>query len=192
MTAERRERILSLTNELGALTYGDFTLSSGEHSTYYFDGRLLSLCPEGASLLGPEFLQVAIESGAEAIGGLTLGADPIVSSVVLTSYLQNSPIQGFLVRKEAKGHGADRLIEGPLKPGSKVLIVDDACSTGGSLFQAIAAAEAKGCEVVHVAAIIDRHQGGGEELARRGYPFTAFLESSGDGVVRPVSDQVII
>ena len=188
MTAERRERILSLTNELGALTYGDFTLSSGEHSTYYFDGRLLSLSPEGSSLLGPEFLQVAIESGAEAIGGLTLGADPIVSSVVLTSYLQNSPIQGFLVRKEAKGHGVGRLIEGPLKPGSKVLIVDDACSTGGSLFQAISAAEAEGCEVVHVAAIIDRHQGGGDELARRGYPFTAFLEATGDGIVHPVGD----
>lgn len=188
MTAERRERILSLTNELGALTYGDFVLSSGEHSTYYFDGRLLSLDPEGASLLGPEFLQIAQDSGAEAIGGLTLGADPIVSSVVLTSYLAGSPVQGFLVRKEAKGHGAGRLIEGPLKPGSKVLIVDDACSTGGSLFQAIAAAEAEGCTVVHVAAIIDRHQGGDEELARRGYPFTALLESTAEGVVRPVKD----
>ena len=188
MTVERRERILSLTNELGALTYGDFTLSSGERSTYYFDGRLLSFNPAGAGLLGPEFLEVAIDSGAEAIGGLTLGADPIVSSAVLTSYLQGCPIQGFLVRKEAKGHGAGRLIEGPLKPGSNVLIVDDACSTGGSLFQAIAAAEAEGCKVVHVAAIIDRHQGGGEELARRGYAFTAFLESSSDGVIHPVGN----
>ena len=188
MTAERRERILSLTHELGALTYGDFTLSSGERSTYYFDGRLLSLNPEGAGLLGPEFLEVVIASGAEAIGGLTLGADPIVSSVVLTSYLQGCPIQGFLVRKEAKGHGAGRLIEGPLKPGSNVLIVDDACNTGGSLFQAIAAVEAEGCKVVHVAAIIDRHQGGGEELARRGYAFTALLESSSDGVIHPVGN----
>jgi orotate phosphoribosyltransferase len=187
MTAERRERILARTKELGALTYGDFTLSSGEKSTYYFDGRLLSLDPEGASLLGPEFLQVAIDCGAEAIGGLTLGADPIVSGVVLTSYLQGSPVEGFLVRKEAKGHGVGRLIEGPLKPGSKVLIVDDACSTAGSLFQAIAAAEAEGCKVVHVAAIIDRHQGGDEELARRGYVFTAFLEGTEEGVVKVVS-----
>ena len=186
MTAERRERILARTKELGALTYGDFTLSSGEKSTYYFDGRLLSLDPEGASLLGPEFLQVAIDCGAEAIGGLTLGADPIVSGVVLTSYLQGSPVQGFLVRKEAKGHGVGRLIEGPLKPHSRVAIVDDACSTAASLYHAIRAAEADGHTVVLVACILDRHQGGGERLAADGYPFLAILEGDTEGNVTPV------
>ena len=139
MTAERRERILARTKELGALTYGDFTLSSGEKSTYYFDGRLLSLDPEGASLLGPEFLQVAIDSGAEAIGGLTLGADPIVGAVVLASGLAGSPITGFLVRGEAKGHGTGRQIEGGLPQDARVVIIEDSITSGGSALKAIEA-----------------------------------------------------
>ena len=187
MSTERRQRVLELTTELGALTYGDFVLSSGQHSPYYFDGRLLSLDAEGAALLGAEFLQVARECGAAAIGGLTLGADPIVASVAVSSHIAGgAPVRAFIVRKEAKEHGTGRLIEGPLAPGSSVVIVDDACSTGGSLFQAIAAAEAAGCTVAHVAAVIDRHQGGSDELRRRGYAFTALLESGGDGQVRVV------
>ena len=95
-------------------------------------------------------------------------------------------MRAFIVRKEAKEHGTGRLIEGPLTPGASVVIVDDACSTGGSLFQAIAAAEADGCTVVHVTAVIDRHQGGSDEIRRRGYTFTALLESGDDGEVRVV------
>ena len=186
MTTERRRHILDLSKQLGALTFGDFVLTSGQRSSYYFDGRLLSLDAEGAALLGEEFLEVVRASGASFIGGPTLGADPIVASVALTSHLAGTPVRAFIVRKEAKEHGTGRLIEGPLTPGASVVIVDDACSTGGSLFQAIAAAEAEGCTVAHVAAIIDRHQGGSDELRRRGYGFTALLESGDDGVVRVV------
>ena len=186
MSTERRQRVLELAKELGALTFGDFILTSGQHSSYYFDGRLLSLDAEGAALLGAEFLDVANASGATAIGGLTLGADPIVASVAVESHHAGTPVRAFIVRKEAKTHGAGRLIEGPLPSGASVVIVDDACSTGGSLFQAIAAAEAEGCTVAHVATVIDRHQGGSDEIRRRGYPFTALLESGEDGQVRVV------
>ena len=186
MSTERRQRILELSLELGALTYGDYVLSSGNHSSYYFDGRLLSLDAEGSALLGAEFLTMAQGCGAAAIGGLTLGADPIVASVAVESYHAGTPVRAFIVRKEAKEHGMGRLIEGPLTPGASVVIVDDACSTGGSLFQAIAAAEADGCKVAHVTAVIDRHEGGSDELRRRGYAFSALLESGDDGKVRVV------
>ena len=186
MSTERRTRVLELAKELGALTFGDFVLASGQHSSYYFDGRLLSLDAEGAALLGEEFLEVVRSCGASAIGGLTLGADPIVASVAVTSHLAGTPVSAFIVRKEAKGHGTGRLIEGPLATGESVVIVDDACSTGGSLFQAIDAAEAAGCTVAHVAAVIDRNQGGSDELRRRGYAFTALLASGDDGTVRVV------
>ncbi len=186
MSTERRQRVLELAKELGALTFGDFVLTSGQRSSYYFDGRLLSLDAEGSALLGAEFLEVAQASGATAIGGLTLGADPIVASVAVESHHAGTPVRAFIVRKEAKEHGTGRLIEGPLATGASVVIVDDACSTGGSLFQAIAAAEAEGCTVAHVATVIDRHQGGSDEIRRRGYAFTALLESGDDGEVRVV------
>ena len=117
MSTERRQRILELSLELGALTYGDYILSSGKHSSYYFDGRLLSLDAEGSALLGAEFLAMAQGCGAAAIGGLTLGADPIVASVAVESHHAGTPVRAFIVRKEAKEHGMGRLIEGPLTPG---------------------------------------------------------------------------
>ena len=184
MAPSSAERLLQLAHERGALTYGDYTLSSGQKSTYYFDGRRLTLDPEGAFLVGEAFLDRLRGSDAQAVGGLTLGADPIVAAVALTSHLQGRPITGFIVRKEAKGHGTQQAIEGPLVKGSRVAIVDDVCTTGGSLLRAIEAAEDAGCTVVKVLAILDRHQGGSEELIRRGYDFQALLEASPEGQVR--------
>ena len=178
------ERLLQLASERGALTYGDFTLSSGQKSTYYFDGRRLTLDPEGAYLVGKAFLALLSEADVQAVGGPTLGADPIVAAIALTSHLEGRPVSAFIVRTEAKGHGTRKAIEGPLERGSRVAIVDDACTTGSSLLMAIEAAEEAGCTVVKVLTILDRHQGGGEELARRGYDFVALLESSADGKVR--------
>lgn len=180
------DRLLEVALERGALKYGKFTLSSGKESTYYFDGRLLSLDPEGAQLIAEALLPILLEAGAEAVGGLTLGADPIVSSIALASRLRGENLPGFIVRKEAKSHGTGQGIEGPLRPGSKVAIIDDVCTTAGSLFQAIAAAEAVGCTVVKVAAILDRKEGGSEELARRGYDFVALMSASPDGKIQVV------
>ena len=178
------ERLLELALERGAIKYGDFTLTSGIKSSYYFDGRLLSLDPEGANLIASALLPLLWEAGAEAVGGTTLGADPIVASVALASYRDGPPIPAFIVRKESKEHGTRQNIEGPLTAGAKVAIVDDVCTTGGSLFHAIESAEAIGCAVVKVVAVLDRRGGGSDEMARRGYAFAALLEATPNGEIR--------
>ena len=181
------QRLLELAVELGALKYGEFTLSSGKKSSYYFDGRLLSLNPEGAHLIGKALLPLMHKSSVEAIGGPTLAADPIVTAVSLASYAQGEGIPGFIVRKETKEHGTAQLIEGHITPGSKVAIVDDTCTTGGSLFHAIQAAESYGCEVVKVIAVLDRREGGTEELIRRGYDFVSLMAANPEGQIEVIN-----
>ena len=181
------EGLLSLSLARGALKYGQFTLSSGKTSNYYFDGRLLSLDPEGAMLVGQALLPLLRKAGAQAVGGPTLAADPIVTAVALASQEDGDGIPAFIVRKETKEHGMGQLIEGPLVAGSRVAIVDDTCTTGGSLLHAIAAAEALGCSVVKVIALLDRREGGGDELRRRGYDFTALLAATPEGKIEVVA-----
>ncbi len=180
------ERLLERALEKEALKYGEFILSSGQRSRYYFDGRLLSLDPEGAYLIGKALLPKVLEAGVDAIGGPTLGADPVVSAVALTSHLEGTPVPAFIVRGDAKSHGTRQQIEGPLLPGSRVIIVDDVCSTGGTLFHAIEAAEEADCQVVKVIAVLDRRQGGSDELRIRGYDFECLLVADPQGQVRPV------
>ena len=177
------ERLLELAVESGALTYGDFTLTSGKKSTYYFDGRLLSLDPEGAHLISQAVLPVLRNAGVTAVGGPTLGADPIVASIALAGYLAGDRIPAFIVRKEAKAHGTGQAIEGALAPGAKVAIIDDTCTTGGSLFHAIEAAEAASCTVVTVMAVLDRREGGGEVIREKGYEFVSLLEATPEGKI---------
>ena len=179
-------RLLELALERGAIRYGDFTLSSGRKSSYYFDGRLLSLDPEGAYLLGHALLPLLNDAGVEAVGGPTLGADPIVTAVATASWQQGTPMPAFIVRKEAKGYGMGQMIEGPLPPaGASVAIIDDACTTGGSLFHAIDAAEEAGYKVGLVLAALDRNEGGGDAIRERGYQFTCLLTAGTDGRIRP-------
>ena len=191
MSVERKDmigRLLEVALARGAIKYGDFTLTSGKSSKYYFDGRLLSLDPEGSRLIAEALLPVLRDAEVEAVGGPTLGADPIVSAIALASGLRGQGIPGFIVRKEAKAHGTGQSIEGPLRSGSRVAIVDDTCTTGGSLFQAIEAAEAAGCSVVKVAAVLDRNEGGSQELRRRGYDFLALLEANPEGTIAAVGN----
>ena len=180
------EKIMEVAERTQALRFGKFQLSSGETSAYYFDGRLITLDPEGAYYVAKALLPLLIECGAEAVAGPTLGADPIVSSVAVMSYTQGHPITGLIVRKQAKGHGGGRTIEGPLKPGSRVAVVDDACTSGASLLHAIAAVEEAGCEVVKVLCILDRREGGSDKIRRRGYDFVALLAADQNGMVTPV------
>ncbi len=178
--------ILELAKRNGALHFGEFKLSSGGTSSYYFDGRLVTLDPEGAYLVARAFLPILAECRAEAIAGPTVGADPIVSSVAVMSFKRGTPVSGLIVRMEPKRHGAGRMIEGNLQPGVAVAVVDDSCSTGGNLLHAIAAVEEAGCRVVKVMCILDRHQGGSDEIRRRGYDFVALLEADEDGNITPV------
>ena len=186
MSRSEAEIILELAKHRGALTFGEFKLSAGGTSSYYFDGRLITLDPEGAYHVAKALLPVLRKCNAEAIAGPTLGADPIVSSVAAVSYLEGHPIPGLIVRKEAKEYGGKRAIEGPLKQGMRVAVVDDACTTGANLIHAIEAVEAAGCQVVKVLSILDRKQGGSDEIRRRGYDFVALLEADERGEIAPV------
>ena len=158
-----------------SLFRGEVTLSSGKKSDYYLDCRLTTLDPEGSVLVAHSILELLAANGvrAEAIGGMSIGADPVVSSVVALSYLQGRPLRGFLVRKERKEHGMQRRIEGigPV-PVRDVVIVDDVCTTGKSTFEAIEAAESEGMKVVAVISVVDREEGGSAEL-RKKYPYFA-------------------
>src|SRR5579864_6640944 len=141
-----REKLANLLRAK-SLVRGEFTLASGKKSDYYLDCRLTTLDPEGALLTGYCVLALLEEMGVkpDAIGGLSMGADPVVSAAIVVSAVEKRPLQGFLVRKEAKGHGRKKQIEGIEKPeGKRVVIVDDVCTTGGSTLEAIGAAEREG------------------------------------------------
>jgi orotate phosphoribosyltransferase len=158
-----------------SLRFGDFTLSSGAKSRYYIDVRQTSLHPEGALLIARLLTPLFREAGVEAVGGLTLGADPIVGAVALWTELAGAGLPGFIVRKEAKGHGAGRRIEGPFHEGLRVAIVDDVITKGGSALAAFEAAVEAGGVVRLVACVVDRGEGGEEEFAARGVPFRSLF-----------------
>lgn len=146
-------------------------LSSGRTSNYYFDGRKVSLSPKGAYLIGEIICDMIENDRVDAVGGLTLGADPIVAAVGVAAYHRNLDLTLFIVRKEAKKHGTMRRIEGPpLSAGQRVVVVDDVITTGGSLIKAVDAVREIGCGVVKAIALVDRQEGGREALERAGVP----------------------
>src|SRR5712692_7698087 len=156
-----------------SLRAGDFTLSSGKKSSYYLDCRMTTLDPRGAFLIARLILERIAKHSiqAHAIGGLTLGADPIATAVAVVSGIEGRPLPAFIVRKETKGHGTQRLIEGyDGKPGSRVIVVDDVCTTGDSILKAGDRAEEAGYVVAAAFCIVDREEGGTELIAKR-YPF---------------------
>jgi orotate phosphoribosyltransferase len=178
------QRILELCNELEALRYGDFTLTSGEKSNYYFDGRLLTLSPEGSNAVARAILPAIRDSGAEAVGGPAVAAVPMVTEIAMLSAQDGGrQVPAFFVRPQPKEHGMGKLIEGPLPEGASVAIVDDACSTAGSLYLAIRAAKDAGHKVVFVGCILDRNQGGSERLRGDGYELFSILEGDAEGNV---------
>jgi len=156
-----------------SLVRGQFTLASGRSSNYYLDCRLTTLDPEGAVLTAYTILELLDEHGvkADAIGGLAIGADPIVTAVAAVSYLEKKPLRAFIVRKDAKAHGRQKQIEGIADTEvSSVVIVDDVCTTGEATWQAIRAVEDAGLKVVAVLSLVDREEGGSERL-REKYPY---------------------
>jgi len=177
MLATNRERLKELLRE-HSLMFGEFTLRSGKKSNFYFDSKRTTLLPEGAYLVAAEILRLLRAAGieADAIGGMTLGADPIVCPVAALSHLEGPPLRAFIVRKEAKEHGTGRQIEGILEPASRVVVVDDVVTTAGSTLRAIEAVEAAGHTVAAVVCIVDREEGGTEQLAR--WPFYPIFRRS--------------
>jgi len=153
--------------EKTALKRGNFVLSSGKASNYYLDGRLITLAPEGAYLVAKIILQMISGRNIDAIGGPTLGADPIVGAIACLSYIEEIPIQTFIVRKSAKEHGMQRQIEGPqLKDKSRVVLFDDVATTGKALIEAKQALEKIGVSVESAVVIIDRLEGARDNLSK--------------------------
>jgi orotate phosphoribosyltransferase len=171
-----REQLIGLL-ERDALKRGTFTLASGRTSHYYVDGRKVTLSAEGAVQVGAGVIeQLMSRPDITAVGGLTMGADPIVgATLALAGEAGLGHLRGFLVRKESKTHGTGKLIEGPLEPGSTVAIVDDVATTGGSSLQAAMAVEAFGCKVGVVIVVLDRLEGAAAAFAARGLPFHPLL-----------------
>jgi orotate phosphoribosyltransferase len=157
-----RTKLLQMLAEK-SFRLGDFKLSSGGTSDYYIDCRLTTLDAAGAVATGEAVLEEIRERGwnAGAIGGLTMGADPIVVATSVISEQQGSPINGFLVRKAEKTHGTGQRIEGFREKGARVVIVDDVCTTGASTIQAIEAAREFGFEVAGVLCLVERQEAGG-------------------------------
>lgn len=170
-----RERLLDLLKEK-SYTRGKVILTSGKESDFYIDCRPVTLHPEGAYLVGKllyESLRSSQRQGAvvQGVGGMTMGADPIATAVSLTSYLEGNPIPAFIIRKEPKKHGRGLWIEGisNLPAGTRVAIVEDVVTTGTTTMKAIERAKEEGLEVVRVLALVDREEGGKENLKKEGY-----------------------
>jgi orotate phosphoribosyltransferase len=172
-----------------ALKFGNFTLASGKKATYYLDGKQVTLDSYGAKLVADGILDLLADNLPlpDAIGGMSMGADPITAAVITMAGVRGQQMSGFLVRKEAKGHGTNRFVEGPVKPGQRVVIVEDVVTTGGSSLEAIARVEEFGLVVAGVVAVIDRLEGGQAAFAARGYKLSSLLTVRDFGIEPPAT-----
>jgi orotate phosphoribosyltransferase len=180
-----KQALIELVREK-ALRFGDFTLASGKKAKYYLDGKQVTLDPAGSRLVAEGLLDLLIKDKMpDAVGGMSIGADPITAAVVVMSAVRGTPIKGFMVRKQAKGHGTNQFIEGPVRSGESAVIVEDVVTTGGSSFEAIERCEQFGLKIAGVLAIIDRMEGGAEAFAQRGYRFASLLSIRDFGIEPP-------
>jgi orotate phosphoribosyltransferase len=149
---------------------GRFTLASGRESDFYVDARLTTMSPEGLTLIGPLALAALRETGwrIDAVGGLTLGADPISYAISYASAASDHPLRAFTVRKEAKTYGTGKLLEGPVRAGDHVAIIEDVITTGGSALRAIDAVRSAKAIVTGVLALVDREEGGRQTIEMAG------------------------
>lgn len=173
------KRLIELVSEL-AIQRGEFTLASGRTSSYYVDMRRATLHHEAGPLIGHVMLDMLEEAGfgageVDAVGGLTMGADPVAAAIMHAAASRGLDIDAFVVRKEAKDHGMKRQIEGPSIEGRNVVILEDTSTTGGSPIQALEAARNAGANVLAVAVVVDRATGAKEKIEAHGVPYFAAL-----------------
>jgi orotate phosphoribosyltransferase len=158
-----------------SMRFGEFTLSSGATSNYYIDVRKTSLHPAGLRAISKMFWDILAADEITTVGGLTMGADPLVAGVMLHAAEQGRPLEGFLVRRSTKDHGTRGQVEGNLAGHKRVAILDDVITSGESALIAAEAAESYKAEVVRVLAVVDRAQGATQIFQQRGYPFTSLF-----------------
>ena len=165
---QKRERLLQLLKEKSYRYSVDppFKLASGRESPYYVDCRPVTHSAEGLALLGEIIFDLIKDLQVQAVGGLTMGADPLAHAAALVSYQKDKPINAFSVRKFTKGYGAGGRVVGPVQPGDRVVILEDVVTTGGSALQAVDAAREFGLEVVQVIILVDREEGGREVVEK--------------------------
>ncbi len=172
-----RAKLLKLLKEL-SYEEGDFVLTSGKRSTFYIDCKETTLNPEGMHLVGNIRYEMVKEiKGIDAVGGVSIGGDPLVCAVVLEAYKRNDNLKGFFIRKEPKGHGSNLWVEGGknLQKGMNVVILEDVVTTGGSSLKAIDVTEKAGYNVKGTIAILDRLEGGKEAIESKGYMFKSIF-----------------
>jgi orotate phosphoribosyltransferase len=168
-----------------ALKFGDFTLASGKKAKYYLDGKQVTLDAAGARMIGEGLLDLLESDMPDAVGGMSIGADPIAAAVLTIAGIRGKSLLGFMVRKEAKGHGLQKYLEGPVQPGQRVAIVEDVVTTGGSSLLAIERCEEFGLKVDRVLAIIDRMEGGRQAFEGKGYKFDSLFTIEDFGIEPP-------
>ncbi len=165
-----REQLLSLVRDL-AVVHGKVTLSSGREADYYVDLRRITLHGVAAPLVGRIMLELTKDLAFDAVGGLTMGADPVAAAMLHAAHGQGDRLDAFVVRKAAKAHGLQRRVEGPDIAGRRVLVVEDTSTTGGSPLEALAAVREAGAIPVGVATIADRDTGAGAKIEAEGVPY---------------------
>lgn len=170
-----RQALIALIGD-ETVFHGDFTLSSGKKATYYVDMRKLTLDHRAAPAIGRLVLDVVRDLDVDAVGGLTLGADPIANAVLHASVLTGAPVDAFVVRKEPKDHGRGRQIEGAEVAGKRVVIVEDTSTTGGSPLKAAEVAAAAGAEIVAVVTVVDRKTGAQAAVEAAGYEWRSVID----------------
>jgi orotate phosphoribosyltransferase len=175
----RRNDLLSLLATRSAKR-GTFTLASGRQSSLYIDARITTMSPDGLALIGPLGVEAIAAAGwtVDAIGGLTMGADPIACAISYASASTATPLRAFSVRKEPKTHGTGKLVEGAFQVGDRVVVIEDTITTGGSAQKAVAAVRAAGGTVIGVLALVDREEGGRETLEGDGVPVVSLARAN--------------
>ncbi|MCE5274783.1 MAG: orotate phosphoribosyltransferase [Syntrophaceae bacterium] len=159
-----------------AVRYGKFILASGRESDFYVDLRKVTLHPKGAALIGELIFDRIRDRQVDAVGGMSIGADPIATATSLAAYRSGKEIMAFLVRKAAKDHGTRNLVEGPVVPGQRVVVVEDVITTGASTLTAIEQIKGAGLSIEMVVAILDRCEGGREAIEAQGFEVLSLLK----------------
>lgn len=170
-----KERLREILLEKSVVKGREFKLASGKTSDFYVDARVTTLDAEGAALCGRIFLHMLSGFKVDAVGGYSIGADPIVSAIAVISHLEMRPLPAFIIRKEEKSHGTRKMIEGNFRSGMRVALFDDVITSGGSIIKGARQVEAEGGKVEVIMAVLDRQEGGREAIEGHGYRFMSIF-----------------